>query len=176
MTTKHTSNCRLAWKNDLLPKRLVALAVMLQMLAPCDAFQLLMPSPTLPEILSQPAVTLSQSGIALSQSIDIVSSGNTHNSAWSNRDVLMVAVANHQLNELKSAERPSDGLVSETMPNDWHPSTATTLTVSLQEKKIPTAEEIAAKKRNFNLVFWGGGIVAPFIATIYFFGFKFWEK
>lgn len=48
--------------------------------------------------------------------------------------------------------------------------------VALQERKIPTAEEIAAKKRNFNLWFWGGGIVAPFLATFYYFGLKFWEK
>ena len=24
--------------------------------------------------------------------------------------------------------------------------------------------------------FWGGGFVAPFLATFYYFGFKFWEK
>mmetsp|Transcript_23647 Transcript_23647/g.29796 ORF Transcript_23647/g.29796 Transcript_23647/m.29796 type:complete len:130 (+) Transcript_23647:74-463(+) len=40
----------------------------------------------------------------------------------------------------------------------------------------PTAEEIAAKKRNFNFWFWGGGFVAPFLATFYYFGLKFWEK
>jgi hypothetical protein len=48
--------------------------------------------------------------------------------------------------------------------------------LSLQERKPPTPEEIAAKKFNFNLWFWGGGIVAPFLATVYYFGFKFWEK
>ena len=48
--------------------------------------------------------------------------------------------------------------------------------LALQERKIPTAEEIAAKKRNFNLWLWGGGFVAPFLATFYYFGFKFWEK
>jgi hypothetical protein len=53
---------------------------------------------------------------------------------------------------------------------------STTVTLSLQERKIPTAEEIAAKKRNFNFWFWGGGFVAPFLATFYYFGFKFWEK
>jgi len=42
--------------------------------------------------------------------------------------------------------------------------------------KPPTEKEIAAKKRNFNLWFWGGGIVAPFIATVYCFGLKFWER
>lgn len=48
--------------------------------------------------------------------------------------------------------------------------------VSLQERVAPTAEEIAAKKRNFNLWFWGGGFVAPFLATFYYFGLKFWER
>lgn len=49
--------------------------------------------------------------------------------------------------------------------------------VALQDRKPPpTAEEIAAKKRNFNLWFWGGGFVAPFLATFYYFGLKFWEK
>merc|ERR1712032_352230 len=40
----------------------------------------------------------------------------------------------------------------------------------------PTPEEIAAKKRTFNLWFWGGGFVAPFLATFYYFGLKFWER
>lgn len=48
--------------------------------------------------------------------------------------------------------------------------------LSLQERKVPTAEEIAQKKLTFNLWFWGGGIVAPFLATIFYFGFRFWEK
>jgi len=48
--------------------------------------------------------------------------------------------------------------------------------VSVQEYKKPTQEEIEAKKRNFNFWFWGGGFVAPFLATFYYFGFKFWEK
>jgi hypothetical protein len=48
--------------------------------------------------------------------------------------------------------------------------------LALQERKVPTAEEIAAKKRNFAWWFWGGGFVAPFLATFYYFGFKFWEK
>jgi len=42
--------------------------------------------------------------------------------------------------------------------------------VALQERRPPTPEEIAAKKRNFNLWFWGGGFVAPFLATFYYFG------
>jgi parvulin-like peptidyl-prolyl isomerase len=54
---------------------------------------------------------------------------------------------------------------------------STTLTLSLKERPPPpTKEELAAKKRNFNLWFWGGGFVAPFLATFYYFGFKFWER
>ena len=49
-------------------------------------------------------------------------------------------------------------------------------TVSLVERHVPTAEEIAKKKSDFNLWFWGGGVVAPFLATFYYFGFKFWER
>lgn len=49
--------------------------------------------------------------------------------------------------------------------------------LSLKERPPPpTAEEIAAKKRTFNLWFWGGGFVAPFLATFYYFGLKFWER
>ena len=50
------------------------------------------------------------------------------------------------------------------------------ISVSLQDRKIPTQEEINQKKLTFNLWFWGGGIIAPFIATVFYFGFKFWEK
>jgi hypothetical protein len=52
----------------------------------------------------------------------------------------------------------------------------TSTTVALQERKIPTAEEVQQKKNTFNLIFWGGGFVAPFLATIFYFGFRFWEK
>ncbi|KAI2506223.1 hypothetical protein MHU86_8158 [Fragilaria crotonensis] len=48
--------------------------------------------------------------------------------------------------------------------------------LSLQERRPPTKEEIEEKKRNFNFWFWGGGFVAPFLATFYYFGFKFWER
>ncbi len=54
---------------------------------------------------------------------------------------------------------------------------STTMTLSLKDRPPPpTKEELAAKKRNFNLWFWGGGFVAPFLATFYYFGFKFWER
>jgi len=54
---------------------------------------------------------------------------------------------------------------------------STTMALSLKERPPPpTKEELAAKKRNFNLWFWGGGFVAPFLATFYYFGLKFWER
>ena len=54
---------------------------------------------------------------------------------------------------------------------------STTMTLSLKDRPPPpTKEELEAKKRNFNLWFWGGGFVAPFLATFYYFGFKFWER
>ncbi len=57
------------------------------------------------------------------------------------------------------------------------PMESSTLALSLKERPPPpTKEEIAAKKRNFNLLFWGGGFVAPFVATVYYFGPKFWTK
>lgn len=55
-------------------------------------------------------------------------------------------------------------------------SDSSSILLSLQERKPPTEEEIAQKKLTFNLIFWGGGFVAPFLATIFYFGFKFWEK
>ena len=60
--------------------------------------------------------------------------------------------------------------------SQWSAADSSSVTLSLQERKPPTPEEIAAKKRNFNLLFWGGGFVAPFLATFFYFGFKFWEK
>lgn len=49
--------------------------------------------------------------------------------------------------------------------------------ISLKERKPPpTKDEIAAKNRNLAWWFWGGGFIAPFLATFYYFGFKFWEK
>jgi hypothetical protein len=52
-----------------------------------------------------------------------------------------------------------------------------TMTLSLKERPPPpTKEELAKKKANFNFWFWGGGFVAPFVATVYYFGPKFWTK
>ncbi|GKY95497.1 hypothetical protein MPSEU_000511400 [Mayamaea pseudoterrestris] len=55
-------------------------------------------------------------------------------------------------------------------------SSSSSQLVSLKERYVPTPEEVAAKKRNFNILFWGGGFVAPFVATVFYFGFRFWEK
>lgn len=58
-----------------------------------------------------------------------------------------------------------------------HAILSSTDVLSLKDRPPPpTAEEIAAKKRTFNLWFWGGGFVAPFLATFYYFGLKFWER
>jgi hypothetical protein len=54
--------------------------------------------------------------------------------------------------------------------------TTTSHVLALQERHVPTAEEIAAKKFTFNLWLWGGGFLAPFIATVFYFGPKFWTK
>lgn len=57
------------------------------------------------------------------------------------------------------------------------PIESSTLSLSLKERPPPpTAEEIAQKKATFNFWFWGGGFVAPFVATVFYFGPKFWEK
>eukprot|EP00555_Chaetoceros_dichaeta_P003013 CAMPEP_0198248744 /NCGR_PEP_ID=MMETSP1447-20131203/457_1 /TAXON_ID=420782 /ORGANISM="Chaetoceros dichaeta, Strain CCMP1751" /LENGTH=131 /DNA_ID=CAMNT_0043933223 /DNA_START=83 /DNA_END=478 /DNA_ORIENTATION=- len=62
--------------------------------------------------------------------------------------------------------------------NDYlsSPLESSSTAISLEERKPPTAAEIASKKRNFNFWFWGGGIIAPFIATVYYFGLRFWER
>ena len=44
------------------------------------------------------------------------------------------------------------------------------------EKSKKSAEQLAEEKKTFAWYFWGGGFVAPFLATFYYFGFKFWEK
>lgn len=54
--------------------------------------------------------------------------------------------------------------------------TTTSHVLALQERRVPTAEEVAAKKLTFNLWLWGGGFLAPLLATIFYFGPKFWTK
>jgi hypothetical protein len=48
--------------------------------------------------------------------------------------------------------------------------------LALQERRVPTADEVAAKRLTFNLWLWGGGFLAPLLATIFYFGPKFWTK
>ena len=73
----------------------------------------------------------------------------------------------------------TSNLQQKMMTNDISTSNANQLpsmSVSLVERKAPTQEEIDKKKLTFNLWFWGGGVIAPFISTVFYFGFKFWEK
>mmetsp|Transcript_54195 Transcript_54195/g.65381 ORF Transcript_54195/g.65381 Transcript_54195/m.65381 type:complete len:124 (-) Transcript_54195:197-568(-) len=75
----------------------------------------------------------------------------------------------------------TDGIKSWTYSETAQPATlqfgGSSEIISLKERPPPpTAEELAAKKRNFNFWFWGGGFVAPFLATIYYFGLRFWER
>lgn len=45
-----------------------------------------------------------------------------------------------------------------------------------EEARKKSTEQLAGEKKTFAWYFWGGGFVAPFLATFYYFGFKFWEK
>lgn len=42
---------------------------------------------------------------------------------------------------------------------DGYLSRSSSVQVALQERKIPTKEEIEAKKRNFNIIFWGTSVL-----------------
>jgi hypothetical protein len=89
---------------------------------------------------------------------------------------VMVANAPIAVN-LQSESRLTSGIRSYTSSLPvYSVDNAPTVLLSLQERKIPTQEEIDQKKLTFNLIFWGGGFVAPFAATVFYFGFKFWEK
>jgi hypothetical protein len=70
----------------------------------------------------------------------------------------------------------TEGIQSYATATATLPSSSSTSLLSLQEIKKVTQEEIDQKKMTFNLLFWGGGFVAPFVATVFYFGFKFWEK
>ena len=91
-----------------------------------------------------------------------------------NVDMPVVTVSN-QLNDL-SPNSIMHQYVQRWSATDASSASPSTTLLSLQEYHKPTAEEIAAKKMTFNLWFWGGGIVAPFLATFYYFGLKFWER
>lgn len=45
-----------------------------------------------------------------------------------------------------------------------------------EAKRAKSSEQVANEKKGFAYWLWGGGFVAPFLATFYYFGFKFWEK
>merc|ERR1719343_1408742 len=90
-------------------------------------------------------------------------------------ETIFVADTMSSMNSKLSASALNNGIQSYISQQPTS-SESSTLTVALKERKIPTKEEIAAKKRNFNFWFWGGGFVAPFLATFYYFGLKFWEK
>lgn len=87
-------------------------------------------------------------------------------------------LVNSQTSQLTSTN-PSESItqgVNRWVAVEQSSVSSSSFSVSLQERKVPTKEELEAKKRNFNLIFWGGGFVAPFLATFFYFGFKFWEK
>ncbi|KAL3768663.1 hypothetical protein ACHAW5_000814 [Stephanodiscus triporus] len=78
---------------------------------------------------------------------------------------------------ITTASSLSDGIGRYILQEPPSSVMTSTTVLSLKERPPPpTAEEIAAKKATFNLWFWGGGFVAPFLATFYYFGFKFWER
>lgn len=98
-------------------------------------------------------------------------------------ETITTSSTNKLLATVPSYNVGSESLLNQGVRNYYHHSQAkTTLTtsssmlVSLEPIKKVTAEEIQAKKSTFNLIFWGGGFVAPFVATVFYFGFKFWEK
>ena len=86
----------------------------------------------------------------------------------------------HRSNSYSSASSSINDGINRFITGDESSTSAimtSTNVLSLKERPPPpTPEEIAAKKRTFNLWFWGGGFVAPFLATFYYFGFKFWER
>jgi hypothetical protein len=89
----------------------------------------------------------------------------------------MEAVVTQQLSPFTTSASPlPQNVQNYYSSSSASPLSSTQLLLSLKERHIPTPEEIAAKKANFNLFFWGGGFVAPFLATIFYFGFRFWEK
>ena len=49
---------------------------------------------------------------------------------------------------------------------DNYMSRSSSIQVALQERKIPTKEEIEEKKRNFNIIFWGRCLVGWFACFV----------
>jgi len=91
--------------------------------------------------------------------------------------IALVITQDAQQQLLQDRSSPLQDGVREYLSPSTLEKSATTMTLSLKDRPPPpTAEEIAAKKRNFNLWFWGGGFVAPFLATFYYFGLQFWKR
>jgi hypothetical protein len=85
---------------------------------------------------------------------------------------LNVAASFHQQQSPSAMQRGVQDYLSTSTAFD-----SSSLALSLKDRPAPpTAEEIAAKKNTFNLWFWGGGFVAPFVATVYYFGPKFYKR
>jgi len=90
-------------------------------------------------------------------------------------DAVPVAVTQDAIQQHVQQNSPLQDGIRNYVASQFEESTS--MTISLKERPPPpTKEELAAKKRNFNLWFWGGGFVAPFLATFYYFGFRFWER
>lgn len=88
-----------------------------------------------------------------------------------------VAPASFDRQPISASSSINDGIGRFVAQEPSHAIMTSTNVLSLKDRPPPpTPEEIAAKKRTFNLWFWGGGFVAPFLATFYYFGLKFWER
>mmetsp|Transcript_19466 Transcript_19466/g.41636 ORF Transcript_19466/g.41636 Transcript_19466/m.41636 type:complete len:138 (-) Transcript_19466:324-737(-) len=90
---------------------------------------------------------------------------------------VVAPVSFNQQESITTSSSINDGIGRFVAQEPSHAIMTSTNVLSLKDRPPPpTAEEIAAKKRTFNLWFWGGGFVAPFLATFYYFGLKFWER
>lgn len=90
----------------------------------------------------------------------------------------VISNSNYDLNS-RAATNNGDSILMDgirTYNNNNLESSSTTTLLSLQEIKKVSQEELEQKKLTFNLIFWGGGFIAPFVATVFYFGFRFWEK
>ena len=106
--------------------------------------------------------------LALSNAIVMISAFAIQPNVNVNVNAPMAQVQIANIPTIQNLEQPSS-------INQYLASSSTM--VALKERPPPPpAEEIAAKKASFNFWFWGGGFVAPFLATFYYFGLKFWEK
>jgi hypothetical protein len=90
--------------------------------------------------------------------------------------VTVTGIVQQSMQQQQQQDTTTIRLMDQGINNYMASSSSSSQLLSLKERHIPTPEEVAAKKANFNLWFWGGGFVAPFLATIFYFGFRFWEK